>query len=66
MTYTAENMIDLLGAEATDDDAEKFAAFLLSEGWSLDEVDGQIRASKDDELMTESEWSRALEECFNS
>ena len=65
MTYTAENMIDMLGNEATDEDAEKFAAYLISHGWDLSEVDGQSKASKDDEYMTEEEWLKALGECFN-
>ena len=65
MTYTAENMIDLLGNEASDEDAEKFAAYLIKNGWDLNEVDGQIKPSKNDEYMTEEEWAKTIQECFD-
>lgn len=65
MEFTASNMRDLLGTEGFDRDAEVFADYLIRNGWSLDEGDdGQVRASKDGEDMTEIEWLDALAGCF--
>ena len=65
MEFTAENMRDLLGTDAGDCDAELFAGYLIRTGWSLDEgEDGQVRAEKNGEEMTETEWLDALAGCF--
>ena len=65
MEFTAENMRDLLGTDAGDSDAELFADYLIRNGWSLDEgEDGQVRAEKNGEGMTETEWLDALAGCF--
>lgn len=65
MTYTTDNMSRLLGNAATNEDAERFADYLIAEGWELVEnSDGQMEAFRDDEAMTEQEWQAALVECF--
>lgn len=67
MTYTADNMSRLLGNEATNEDAERFAAHLTARGWELVEnSDGQVEAYRDDEAMTEQEWQEELAACFNA
>lgn len=65
MNYTAENMSRMLGNEATNADAERFAAYLLARGWELCEDDGQIHASRNGEAMTEAEWQAAIADCYN-
>lgn len=64
--YTAENMTRMLGSDATDADAERFATYLLSHGWELFENgDGQIEAWRNGQAMTEQEWQDALSDCFH-
>ena len=63
--YTAENMSRMLGNEATDTDAERFAAYLLEQGWQLYEDDGQIFASRNGKAMTEQEWQEAIADYYN-
>ena len=66
MTYTADNMTRLLGNLANDDDTERFASYLLSKGWELEEdSEGQVVAFKEGEEMTEQEWQEALADCFS-
>ena len=62
--YTSENMSSFLGCYCTDEDAEKFAKYLLDDGWELVEIDGQFHAFKDEEEMAECQWYRALKFCF--
>lgn len=65
MDITAANMINLLGPDADDQDAEYFADYLTSHGWELFErEDGQINACRNGEVMTEEEWAEALEGAF--
>ena len=66
MTYTASNMQNLLGNEASNIDAAIFAAFLSKNGWELDETDGQAVPSRDGERMTDEQWQNALGECFDN
>lgn len=43
--YTADNMTRMLGSDATDADASRFASYLISGGWELlENSDGQIEA----------------------
>lgn len=66
--YNADNMHSFLGSEASDEQAQIFADYLLSHGWELVEgSDGQYVAyheGEDGEEMTEIEWQEALLECF--
>ena len=65
--YTADNMSRLLGNEATNEDAERFAAYLIAQGWELlENEDGQIEAWRNDNTMTEQEWQEALADCFRT
>ena len=65
MDIAAVNMINLLGPDADDQDAEFFADYLTSHGWELFErMDGQIYACRHGEEMTEEEWAEALEGAF--
>lgn len=64
MNYTAENMRRMLGNEASNADAERFAAYLLAHGWELCEFDGQVFAIRNGEAMTEQEWQDSLNACF--
>ena len=65
MMYTTDNMSRLLGNEATNEDAERFAAYLIAQGWELlENEDGQIEAWRNDDAMTEQEWQEALAACF--
>lgn len=67
MTYTAENMNRLLGYEASNEDAVRFADYLSATGWELTENnDGQIEAWRDDQGMDEQEWQMALADCFKT
>ena len=67
MTYTADNMSNMLGNEATNEDAERFAAYLIAQGWELlENSDGQMEAWRDDQEMGEQEWQAALGECFQA
>lgn len=67
MTYTAENMNRLLGYEASNEDAVRFAEYLTATGWELIENhDGQMEAWRDDQQMDEQEWQMALEDCFKT
>lgn len=64
--YTADNMTRMLGNEATNEDAERFAAYLIAQGWELlENEDGQIEAWRNDNAMTEQEWQDALADCFH-
>lgn len=64
--YTADNMSLLLGNEATDEDAERFAAYLIVQGWELlENEDGQIEAWRNGQAMTEQEWQDALADGFH-
>ena len=64
MEFTAENMRDMLGAEGGNCDAELFSDYLIRNGWHLDVgEDGQVRATKNGEEMTEIEWLDALAGC---
>ena len=66
MTYTADNMARLLGNLATDADAERFASYLVSQGWELEEdSEGQVIAFRGGEAMTEQEWQDSLAGCFS-
>ena len=66
MMYTADNMSRLLGNEATNEDAERFSAYLISQGWELlENSDGQMEAWRDGQAMTEQEWQDALSDCFH-
>ena len=65
MEFTAENMRDMLGAEGGNCDAELFSDYLIRNGWTLAAgEDGQVRATKNGEEMTETEWLDALAGCF--
>ena len=65
MHIAAVNMINLLGPDADDEDAEIFADYLTSHGWELFErMDGQISAERNGEEMSEEEWAEALEGAF--
>lgn len=67
MNYTTDNMSRLLGNLATTEDAERFAAYLIAQGWELIEnSDGQIEAWRNDKSMTEQEWQEALASCFDA
>lgn len=64
--YTAEKMTRMLGYDATDADASRFAAYLISQGWELlENSDGQMEAWRDGQAMTEQEWQDALSDCFH-
>ena len=66
MEHTAENMARFLGNQATDEEAQKFAAFLIGKGWTLENgEDGQLEAYKDGQKMTEQEWVKLSGLCFN-
>lgn len=66
MEYTALTMTTMLGNQATDADAEQFAAHLERRGWELSAgPDGQIQASRHGAMITESEWDNELKTCFN-
>lgn len=63
--YDAHNMYGFLGDQASDDDAQKFASFLNSQGWELIiGSDGLFSAYRDSEAMEEHEWQEALRACF--
>ena len=65
MMYTADNMARMLGSDATDADASRFASYLISGGWELlENNDGQIEAWCNGQTMTEQEWQDALADCF--
>lgn len=65
--YTADNMSRLLGNEATNEDAERFAAYLIVQGWELlENEDGQIEAWRNGQAMTEQEWQDALADGFRT
>lgn len=65
MMYTADNMARMLGSDATDADASRFASYLISGGWELlENNDGQIEAWRNGQTMTEQEWQDALADCF--
>ena len=65
--YTADNMSRLLGYDATDADASRFAAYLIVQGWELlENKDGQIEAWRNGQAMTEQEWQDALADCFRT
>lgn len=67
MMYTADNMSRLLGNEATNEDAERFAAYLIAQGWELlENSDSQVEAWRDGQAMTEQEWQDALSDCFRT
>lgn len=62
--YTGDEMSLLLGSDATDADATRFAAYLLSEGWELVEnSNGQVEAWRGS-AMTDEEKQAALADCF--
>lgn len=61
MSYNADNMMNFLGTDVSDREAEDFASFLESRGWELSlNSDGQYVAYRDGEEMTESEWQAEL------
>ncbi len=65
--YTADNMTRMLGSDATDADASRFASYLISGGWELlEDSDGQIEAWRNGQAMTEQEWQDALADCFRT
>ena len=64
--YNADNMYRFLGQDGTDSDAQRFAEYLIDNGWELVENDGQYEAYKNDEGMTEQEWLDALADCFGT
>lgn len=70
MTYTADNMSRLLGNEATNEEAERFAAHLVAFGWELfEDNDGQMwcrRYDDADEVMDEEDRQEAISECFRT
>lgn len=68
--YTAENMGRFLGNESNDSEAEKLAAHLTANGWSLQILEGEneYRAFVEEDgewrEITEGEWQEALATCF--
>lgn len=61
MSYNADNMMNFLGPDVSDREAEDFAMFLESRGWELSlNSDGQYVAYRDGEEMTESKWQAEL------
>ena len=65
--YTADNMSRMLGSDATDADASRFASYLISGGWELlENSDDQIEAWRNGQAMTEQEWQDALADCFRT
>lgn len=66
MDYTADNMARFLGNGATDEQAEKFAEYLLSHGWELDYPMGEVTLSayRNGVEMTDQEWDQSLEVVF--
>ena len=65
MMYTADHMARLLGSDAPDADASRFASSLISGGWELRQNnDGQSEAWRNGQTMTEQEWQDALADCF--
>lgn len=69
--YNADNMAGFLGSEATNKDAERFGAYLTSQGWTLEIPAGSetyraYAADADGEWreMDESEWQDALSVVF--
>ena len=59
--YNADNMMNFLGPDVSDREAEDFAIFLESRGWELSwNSDGQYVAYRAGEEMTESEWQAEL------
>lgn len=68
--YTTDNMGRFLGSEATNEDAERFGAYLTSQGWTLEIPDGEneYHASIEEDgewrEMDESEWQDALSVVF--
>lgn len=70
MMYTADNMSNLLGNEATNEDAQRFAAHLIAFGWELfEDSDGQLwcrRYNDEDVEMDEDDRQAAIAECFRT
>lgn len=64
--YNADNMYRFLGPDGTDDDAQRFAAYLIVAGWELTLEDEQYVAHKDGDEMTEQEWQDAMNDCFDN
>lgn len=64
--YNCDNMAGFLGNMATDAQAEKFADYLLAQGWELEFPRGceYLEAYRNDEEMTEEELDCALDAVF--
>ena len=69
--YTTDNMGRFLGSDSNNADAEKLAAYLIDNGWTLEIPDGEneYHASIEEDgewrEMDEQEWHAALSACFN-
>ena len=65
--YNVDNMGRLLGSNASNVDAERFAAHLLARGWDLVEgSDGKMEAWRDGQEMAEEDWLEELAACFEA
>lgn len=62
MNCTIEQLLALLGPDATQEDGEDYVIFLEEQGWDIDFIDGQLKPSRDGEFMTEVEWQKSLKE----
>lgn len=68
--YNADNMGRFLGSDSNNAEAEKLAAYLIENGWTLEIPDGEneYHASIEEDgewrEMDESEWQDALSVVF--
>lgn len=69
--YTTDNMGRFLGSDSNNADAERLAAYLIGNGWTLEIPDGEneyhasIEENGEWREMDDQEWQNALSECFN-
>lgn len=69
--YTTDNMGRFLGSDSNNADAERLAAYLIGNGWTLEIPDGEneyhasIEENGEWREMDDQEWQAALAACFN-
>lgn len=69
-SYTTDNMSRFLGSDSNNAEAEKLAAYLIGNGWTLEIPDGEneyhasIEENGEWREMDDQEWQAALAECF--